>query len=559
MNGVAVLGASTVLVLVSACGRSGLASRDAARRDGPSPSETDVPGVAPPDGVRERPSDPPGTPSDARAGNTSASDAGADAPTRPDLLPASCPRLANGGVLNLGRAKQALFAADGSSVLLRIGAADSDAADAAVLLPLGDGDLRVLGSGLRSVEWLGQGAALLTAADQSKLAAVSLAGEVLLTVPMQTCSHAAAPDGARIYYTHSGCDSGAGALSVVSVADGTTRQLTDRAATGSVTVSPDGKLAAYLAYVDPRDTPPRTSAVFVTDASLSSYNVLGPTSAWGPTFASEGILLFQSVGADAGASTIWRHDIGTGSGSRALTEGDVGITGFQFADAASGLPSGFLMARFPGYGSHGDLYLAPIDGGNPVRLASDLMDYRMYSMPRRSNAFAPKSQRVLYIADTPSDASQDDAIVSLSADGHDRIQLGGGHARVMISPYADRVALADIDDTLGRGTLSVVSATGSGRLSVEVTGNPRFAAFVPRDRGLLFIEEPGSSDRRLRHLSFASGNVTTLGTWTTSRLAFSSLPAGVTFGGYPVDPSGCFTVVDSDLDQTGGRLGAIPD
>ncbi len=570
----AVLGAFTLLLLAPACGRSGLAGRDGGWLDGKPSTIEDAPSLAASDSAHDRPSEPPGPvladgapesgpelpvpdarPGDARPGDVTTSDLGTDAASAPDLPPAGCASLINDGVLNLGHAKQSLFAPDGSSLLLRVGPGDSDATDMAMLLRLRDGASRVLGSGVRNVEWLGQGAALLTAADQSKLVAVSLDGEVLLSVPTQTCSHAATPDGSRIYYTHSDCDSVSGALSVVALADGTSRQLTDRASTGSLAVSPDSRWAAYVAYTDARDKPPSTGAVSVDDASGSTYNVTGPPSAWGPVFVSSGILLFQSAGSGSQGATIWRHDLGSGSSSQSLTEGDLGITGYQIADDGSG----FLMAKFTDYGTGGELYLVPLDGGGAVRLATDLMDYRMYSMPVRAFAFTPPSKRVLYIVDSSGDAGRSYGIASVSRDGSGQVQLASGSSQTVASSYADRVAIIAVDYTLGRGTIRVVSSTGASQFSTDVTGSVIYASFVPHDRGLLFVEEPTGANKRLRHLSFASGNATTLGEWTTSRLALSAFPVGVSFGGYPVDPNGCFAVVDSDLDQTGARLVAVPD
>jgi hypothetical protein len=534
MKVAAVLGVSTLLVMAPACSRTGLVGRDAGGPD------------LPPSDVR---------PNDGRPGDATRSDVVTDAATAFDLRPRGCASLVNNGVLNLGRAKQALFAPDGSSVLLRIGNADSDATDVAMLLRLDDGASRVLGRDVGNVEWLGRSAALLAAADRSRLVAVSLDGEVLLTVPTQTCSHAATPDGSRIYYTHPPCDSVEGALSVVDLALGTSRQLTDRASTGSLTMSPDSRFAAYVAYTGPRDMPASSSAVFVADAAGSTYNVAGPRSAWGPVFAPGGTLLFRSAESGASASTIWRHAPGTGSRSQSLTEGDIGITGYEIAEDGSG----FLMARFPGNGQPGELLLAPLDGGNTVRLATNLMDYRMYSMPYRPFAFARPGKRVLFIADSSGDAGRSYGIASVSRDGSDRVQLATGSTQAVVSSHADRVAIVSIDYTLRRGTLSVVSSTGANQLSIPVAGSVLYGSFVPQDRGLLFVEEPTGANKQLRHLSFASGKVTTLAEWTTSQLPLYAFPAGVSFGGYPIDPSGCFTVVDSDLDQTGARLVALPD
>jgi hypothetical protein len=242
-----------------------------------------------------------------------------------------------------------------------------------------------------------------------------------------------------------------------------------------------------------------------------------------------------------------------------LTEGDLGIAGYEIAADGSAL----LMARFPSVGKAGELYLVPLDGGSPVRLATDLMDYRMYSMPIRAFAFAPASKRVLYIADNSSDAGRSNGISSASPDGSERIQLPAAGSEAVVSSYADRVAVIAVDHTLGRGTISVVSAGGAKQFTVEVTGDVSFASFVPRDRGLLFVQTSVDTvlgtTSELRHLSFANGNVTMLAFWRTSTLALSNYPVGISFHEYPVDPNGCYAVVDSDFDQTASRLVTLPD
>ena len=116
---------------------------------------------------------------------------------------------------------------------------------------------------------------------------------------------------------------------------------------------------------------------------------------------------------------------------------------------------------------------------------------------------------------------------------------------------------------LRRRAITIVSASGAKQFTIEVTGEVSFASFVPRDRGLLYVQT--SVDKvlgttsELRHLSFASGNVTWLAWWSSTTLPLYSYPLGIFSQEYPVDPNGCFAVVDSDFDSTASRLVALPD
>jgi hypothetical protein len=132
-------------------------------------------------------------------------------------------------VLNLGYIKQALFAADGSSLLVRMGAGDSDAKDEARLIQLPSGESRVLWFLARNVEWLGPSRALITTPD-NELVAATLDGNTVHITPASTCSHLATPDGLRVYFTSGGCNRGAGSLSVLDVAAGTVMQVAARGA-----------------------------------------------------------------------------------------------------------------------------------------------------------------------------------------------------------------------------------------------------------------------------------------------------------------------------------------
>jgi hypothetical protein len=572
------VGTCALMLLATGCGRNGMRTRDGSTSE-------DQSAEAPPtlvDGAHDWPSDPQGSadgppprdslpevasadiasdvtagpdlpPRDAGPADVAGTDVASEAAATFDLPPTGCPAPSNNGVLNLGHIKQALFAPDGRSLLVRIGAADTDTRDDARLIYLPDGASRVLGSGARNVEWLGSSRALLTTAEG--LVAVSLDGQVLRSLATQTCNHAATPDGSRIYYA-SECNSlVSGALGVLDLATGTSQPLATNASPSSLVVSPDSRWAAYLVYTgDPSSS---TRVVHVADATGSTYAITGPASATRPVFVSGEILLFQAPATRPPESAVWRHELGTGN-SRSLTEGDLAMGGYEIAGDGSAL----VVAGFPTGGRTGELSLVPLDGGSPVRLASDLMDYRMYSMPVRPFAFAPYSRRVVYVADQASDAGRVYGISTASGDGSEQVELPAAGGTAVVSPYADRVAVIAVDRTLGRSTVGVVSASGARQLAIEVAGEVSFASFVPRDRGLLFIrtseDKVLGTTRELRHLSFASGNVTVLAWWRTSTLALPNQPVGIASYEYPVDPTGCYAVVDSDMDSTASRLVALP-
>jgi hypothetical protein len=91
-------------------------------------------------------------------------------------------------------------------------------------------------------------------------------------------------------------------------------------------------------------------------------------------------------------------------------------------------------------------------------------------------------------------------------------------------------------------------------------GSSNSATFVPGDRGLLYVKRDSNTvPWRLRYLSFAKGTVTTLGEWNSSPQMTTSVAMGIEPNAYPVDPSGCFAVVDSDLEPAGTRAVLLPE
>jgi hypothetical protein len=557
-----------VLLVLAGCGRTGVGRRggqdagstgrvDARDTAGePAQQAPDAPAdtARPADGAAELPERDAAVPErDAAVPDIAGSDVVAEVAAPPDLLPPGCLPLANDGVLNLGRIKQALFAADGSALLVRIGGADSDVKDEARLIQLPGGESKLLGSGIRDVAWLGRTRALLTTADNA-LVAVTLDGDVVGSSAGPTCSHLATPDGLRVYFTSSVCDRGVGPLAVLDLARGSLTPLATSVSTGSLAVSPDSRWAAYVE----EDTTAGVAPLYIVDSAGAATLVPEVPAAKRPTFASGSVLLFQlpneSVGRAVGRYDLDNHDM------QALAEGDVGIAGYEMTPDGSVL----LVARPVSAGETPklELYRVTTAGGAPVRVATDLVDYRIYSMVVRAFAFAPTTRRILYLADRSGDAGRATGISSVALDGGTPIELSTGGMAAVMSSHADRVALVAVDRTLGRSTLRVVSTRGEPQFSVDVPGEVSFTGFVPGDRGLLYVQtktDAALSTSELGHLSFTRGKTTRLGGWQKSALALSNYPVGITAHEYPADPRGCYTVVDSDLDQTGARLVAVPE
>lgn len=548
-----------LFVLLAGCGRTGVGRPDAAAREVGGSDIVDArdgasePAPQPDAGevAADRGSDLPGPDGPV---DTPVADVGLDAVAPPDLGPRGCPPLANDGVLNLGHIKQALFAADGNSLLVRMGAWDDDTDDDARLIQLPSGQSRVLGSGVRNVAWLGPSRALLTTRDNT-LVAVALDGSAEHTSAGPTCTHAATPDGARVYFTATTCDHSAGPLRVLDVATGTVTKLAESASTSSLAVSPDSRFAAYVVP----GAAIGTGTVHLVDAAGTVTQIRDPSSAFRPAFAAGPTLVFQAQDAASSEPTLWRYDLDLHV-AQVLTPGDPGIAGYEIAPDGSALLAARLGNVSAGRG--GELYLVPLDGRGPERIATDVMDYRIFSMVVRAFAFAPAIHRILYIADRANDGGRATGISSIGRDGGP-VQLSANGMGAVLSSYADRVALSTVDRTLGRSTISVMSTVGASQFSVDIAGEMSFAGFVPRDRGLLFLQtvvDPVlGSVSDLRHLSFTSGKMTRLGTWTKSPLALDNYPVGISAHEYPVDPFGCYTVVASDLDQTASRLTALPD
>jgi hypothetical protein len=112
----------------------------------------------------------------------------------------------------------------------------------------------------------------------------------------------------------------------------------------------------------------------------------------------------------------------------------------------------------------------------------------------------------------------------------------------------------------GRGRLRLLALDGGTEIASFLTdGSLTAPTFTPEARGLLFVSAP-SIRASLRYLSASLPDSVVLGEWTETLLNMRPLPYGDPPGRYPVDPTGCFTVVDTDLAPgPGTRLVLLPE
>lgn len=481
---------------------------------------------------------------------------------QPDVPPFSCAALAPliaKGVLSDGHAKRVLFSPDGKALLLVL-AGDDGHGDRMSVVSLPDGEQHALTGTIKNAEWLGPGTILASTVDGDLfvyLRVASLGDSLVTPVAHKVCGYATTPDGFWLYYVRD-CTGSVGSLYALDLQHGGSKQLATSVWTDGLGVSPSGRWVAYVANALPGDASGATSAVHVVKGDGPPYAVPIAEGASHPVFASDDLLLVQSTGASYGNPNIWAHRPGSSDASL-LTVGDPGFGDYKWNANLSAL----LVAQYPvPAGRQGQLYLVDVANGGVVLLASDLINHHMFEMRIESFAIAPTSGRAIYVTDTPSDGGSFYGVASTSQGGGQRVGLASNIGRVVVSPFGDRVAIITSERTATSSTAraTVVSATtGQVQFTTEQSAAVTAVAFVPGDRGLLFVSPEGDvASSRLRYLSFATSATLTLAGWSSNMLMPSSVPFGIETGSYPIDPTGCFAPVDSDLAPSGTRLVLLP-
>ena len=149
---------------------------------------------------------------------------------------------------------------------------------------------------------------------------------------------------------------------------------------------------------------------------------------------------------------------------------------------------------------------------------------------------------------------------AISPAGDNRHLLANGSA-FAVSPFSDRVAVLDISASRDLYTVHfVVAATGAEQFEITSSSAVSGFRFVPESRGFLYVQIPATGPSHLYHVSFIDAHQTSLGSWNQTNLPIGDYPSAEVVAGYPVDPTGCFTLVDSDITgSVGTSLVVLPD
>jgi hypothetical protein len=487
-----------------------------------------------------------------------------DAQVPPDLAPplgcAALQPLAD-GVLTARHTVHALFAPDRSSLVLRVkgeGPPDSGVQDDLLLVRLPSGDVSAIVSSITSAEWLQPGATLLAKVARdggSDLVVVNSDGSGMRTLMQSVCSHVAAPDGSRVYAIHD-CDSNnTGTMAVVEVASGASTNLADTATFGTpmptlaAAVSPNGRWVAFVTRIP--DAGWSDSVVVVAGADGSVQTLASQPGGRDPAFVSDDLLLF-AAGDLLQIGDIRGHVPGTGDTSYLVAANrDPGLFGFQVSPDQT-----WVLGATEVTGQPDELYAIRVDGSGERLLASNLYDYLMDPLAKRVFAFNAGGH-VIYNYD---DTGHSFGVASVALDGSAPTVWSTG-ASFLETPRLDQVVLVEpVFARSGTSRLRLVDlASGTEVFGYDSNGAIGAVGFPPDDSGLVIIEYRSQSPDQLRFVSANHSEV--LGEWLTSQLL--PIPYSSYYGTlpyiYPIDPTGCFTVLDTDLAPgPGTRLAILP-
>ncbi|HJX65094.1 MAG TPA: hypothetical protein VJ860_14220 [Polyangia bacterium] len=494
-------------------------------------------------------------------GRTPAASGGAGTRVPPDLPPPAFPcadlqPLAE-AVLTPRHVVRVLFAPDRSSLVLQVkgeGPSGSSIPDDLLLVRLPSGEVSPIISSIASAEWLQPGTTLLVTAIQegrSDLVVVNVDGSGLRTLVQGVCDYVAAPDGSLVYATHD-CDQyGHGAVDVIDVASGAGARLAVYGELGTsrgYTVSPDGRWAALQTFI-PLNGGANQWVLALGSAGGRVETLASQPGASNPAFVSDRLLLFESPGQNWNNGGIRGHVPGTGDTSYSIAaERTPGEFGYQVSPDGKWLLGAALVTPFLT-----ELYAIRLDGTGELLLASDLDTYPLNMESVRVFAFSA-SGRVIY------NTSEDLAVATVGLDASKPTVLSG-NADFLEAPWLDQVALlapaASEPEAFRLRLVDLQSGTDVFAYDSDSDGYVRTIGFPPSGRGLVFTESRSSGPSRLRYASADQSLV--LGEWQTTQFVpqrWSDTPPLAT---YPLDPTGCFTVFDTDLAPgPGTRLALLP-
>jgi hypothetical protein len=367
------------------------------------------------------------------------------------------------------------------------------------------------------------------------------------------CQVRATPDGARLYVL-AGCVRDRYVapehifLEAVERDTGRRTLISYRVVAGTVAVAPSGRWLAY-ATSDASGLESSHTLHLLQDNGVGYAldSVLGARS---PVFASDDLLLFTGGPCEVTGKgcELRGHRVGSGDVSYLIDAGhDFGpYTGYQISPDRSR-----ILAAAPSDADSATLYAVTLDGKEQRILTTDLMSYWMVSRPQRPFAIEASGRYVIYL-------TRDGGVAAFDFAAGTSTTLAD-YAVFGLTPSGGSVILTEPGVGWMRTRL-VDLASGADRLAHARQGYITAATPLQHDRALLFVEGPIVDVARLSYLSAGQAKPLVLGEWRVSQLALQRSPEAEPWSYYPVDPTGCFTIVDTDLPPgPGTRLVLLPE
>ncbi len=465
----------------------------------------------------------------------------------PSVACAALTSLASHGVLTSRHARQVLFAKDRSAVVLRVAGRDAGTEDEVLVVRLPGGEISSLGIGAIDIGWIDDGARLLLRNHAGDLTASSLDGVDRLTLARGTCEHLTSPDGKRVL-AFLDCDRLTATLASVDTRSGahTTLGRSTRKDYGygpNVDFSPGGKWLAFLEAPPAHDGGVSYNGIVrVVDSRNVSYALDSAGIASNPHFVSDEVLLFVKKRSSTFTVDLRAHALGKGETSWVVAQ-EVNFDG-RFDRRVSSDGQWFLATVSPlptDYRSRDALSAYALDG-RQTALANDVFPFLASEMLWYSFAFAADDRHVVYQRLTPSTL------------GVSVVGLAGGAATSLspdssfvIPPVGNLVALNETRSQPFRLRLTNLETTQN-VAETRLNAPAQVVTFTPNGTSVVFAEQAeGAKLVRLRHLSGRTGLTTDLAQWNETQMPTDNTCCNLPGPGYPIDPTGCYTIVDSDL------------
>ena len=478
------------------------------------------------------------------------SDAGAGGDTdATGMLPCSALRpLADLPVLGPWQADYPYFSPDRSWLLLQV----RGNPDRLLRVELPSGNVTTVVDALNSVQPLVSGGPflLLGTGSSGQEVAVYDGKEVRKLLGDGACNFQPSPDGTRLYVIGA-CVGEEMGLVAIDVGTGSVSTVDPRArmaTTWDIAVSPNGQWAAYL--TGDNDLENRTIAV--ANVAGDAYTIASVSGVVMLEFIADDFLVFHTGGKVDFHGDIRGHVPGSGDTSFLVTSDWWVGAGYPYYHYEfSPDRTRVLAAKIPvtsDWPVKVQLYSIPLRGGEPQLLVKDwIMPSSYISYPCN---FDSQGRYVEYMSPRDSDSESYTTWV-VDTQGSTPRKLADGSAGLI--PGTSSVLIYDTA-TDGQYRLRVADfATLHDRLSYSSRNGLNDGSPLRGDQALLFSEYDGST-MRARFMSVSHPQPVLLGTWHEDGCrGCSSMPL-------QPDPTGCFTVVNTDgASGPGTRLVLLPE